>query len=98
MANLEFRNFPSTTNISGADIFLVQTDITGSKQYYQLSFTSLVSLISNSLNVSNTSPRLFIGTGSPEGVVAAVSGSIYTDASAPNIYMKTSGTGVNGWM
>jgi hypothetical protein len=98
MANLEFRNFPVTGGMSGTDIFLIQTDILGSKQYFQLTLSSLANIIGSQLNVSTTTPRLYIGSGSPEGVIQAVSGSLYTDWSAPIIYMKVSGTGVSGWM
>ena len=42
----------------------------------------------------------FTGTGSPEGKVSAVVGSIYTDSVATNgaiRWVKTSGTGTTGW-
>jgi len=43
---------------------------------------------------------LYTGTGSPEGVVVATPGSLYsrTDGSATTtLYVKTSGTGSTGW-
>ena len=42
----------------------------------------------------------FSGTGSPEGVVTASSGALYTDItipSTPGFWTKTSGTGNTGW-
>lgn len=43
---------------------------------------------------------LYTGAGSPEGVVVAVTGSLYTNTSggaATTLYVKTSGTGSTGW-
>lgn len=43
-------------------------------------------------------PRLFIGTGSPNGVVAARTGSIYFDTVDQLPYYKTVGIDANGWV
>jgi len=40
---------------------------------------------------------LYSGTGSPEGVVTAGIGSIYTDTATGTLYKKISGTGNTGW-
>jgi len=45
----------------------------------------------------NASPSLFSGTGSPEGVLTAAIGSIYTDTTTGDLYKKISGTGNTGW-
>lgn len=47
-----------------------------------------------------SSPRIFIGSGSPEGSVQAVSGSLYTDWYNQTFYMKISGNSSNayGWV
>lgn len=37
------------------------------------------------------------GTGSPEGVVTANEGAVYTDTAADTIYIKSSGSGNTGW-
>lgn len=42
-------------------------------------------------------PGIYSGTGSPEGVVTAVVGSIYTDIAAATRYSKLSGSGNTGW-
>jgi hypothetical protein len=42
-------------------------------------------------------PGLYSGNGSPEGVVTAVPGSIYTDVLTGNIYKKLTGNGNTGW-
>jgi len=42
-------------------------------------------------------PTLFAGSGSPEGVVTAAPGSIYTDTATGNLYKKVTGTGNTGW-
>lgn len=42
----------------------------------------------------------YTGTGSPEGVVTALVGSLYTNSSggvSTTLYVKTSGTGSTGW-
>jgi len=41
--------------------------------------------------------RITSGSGSPEGVVTAGPGSLYTDSTAGALYLKTSGTGNTGW-
>lgn len=49
---------------------------------------------------TGTSPKIITGTGSPEGVVAAGVGSLYTNKSggaSTTLYVKTSGTGNTGW-
>jgi hypothetical protein len=53
------------------------------------------------VNVLNGNPKLYFGYGSPEGVVSAVPGSIYTDGTdtaAPVIWHKGSGGGNTGWL
>lgn len=41
----------------------------------------------------------FIGTGSPEGVVTADPGDLYSDESTNSIWIKETGTGTNtGWV
>jgi len=89
MANLEFRNFPQTRVIGTGDLMLFQTDPAGAKNYSGMTVLDFMTF--------TTFPRLYIGIGSPEGTVVAISGSIYTDASGPSIYMKLSGTGSAGW-
>jgi hypothetical protein len=49
------------------------------------------------LTISVALPRLYIGSGSPEGVVSAISGSIYTDYFNIALYQKITGSSVNGW-
>lgn len=46
----------------------------------------------------NSSPRLLIGSGNPEGILSAISGSIYTDWSTSTLYKKITGSNVNGWV
>lgn len=49
---------------------------------------------------TGTSPKIITGTGSPEGVVAAGIGSLYTNKSggaSTTLYVKTSGSGSTGW-
>ena len=51
-------------------------------------------------NQAETLPVTRVGTGSPEGKVAAPVGSVYTDTAATNgavRWVKTSGTGNTGW-
>lgn len=46
-------------------------------------------------------PQNYSGVGSPEGVVAAATGSLYTDLTTPAtpaLYSKTTGSGNTGWI
>lgn len=52
------------------------------------------------LSVSGTAATISSGTGSPEGAVTAVVGSLYTDTSGgagSTLYVKESGSGNTGW-
>lgn len=42
-------------------------------------------------------PGIYSGNGSPEGVVTAVVGSLYTDLATGDFYKKLSGSGNTGW-
>ncbi len=49
---------------------------------------------------AKTAPGIFTGSGSPEGVVSAPMGSLYTNTAggaSTTLYAKTSGTGATGW-
>lgn len=46
---------------------------------------------------SIAAPSLYIGSGSPEGVVSATSGSIYTDYFNVLLYQKITGVSIWGW-
>ncbi len=57
--------------------------------------------LNNAINFSQTginSPHNYIGSGSPEGFIAALSGSIYTDWFNQTQYNKITGSGINGWV
>jgi len=59
--------------------------------------------IDGSVTLSNASGQVSWtpGTGSPEGIVAAGPGSMYTDitgGAGATLYVKETGTGVNGWV
>lgn len=61
---------------------------------------SILRLTESAIRVLN-GPSIFSGSGSPEGVVTAVRGSIYlrTDGgAATSFYVKESGTGSTGWV
>jgi hypothetical protein len=92
MANLEFRNFQLTRTANTGDLLLLQTDPLGDKNYSGIK-------LGDFKNLGNF-PNLYIGIGSPEGVVSAISGSLYTDGTIGQavIYMKISGTGNIGWV
>lgn len=49
-------------------------------------------------NIINTSPRLYIGSGSPEGVIPAPSGSVYSDWFGRRLYQKITGLSTIGWI
>ncbi len=49
------------------------------------------------INVIKSYPQLFIGSGNPEGIVTAITGSIYTDYYNKTMYQKFTGAGAYGW-
>ena len=58
------------------------------------------SFFASSFAFNNTSIKWVYGSGSPEGVVTAAIGSLYSNTaggSATTLYVKTSGTGNTGW-
>lgn len=58
------------------------------------------SLFVNGNQIVGVDARIFIGSGSPEGSIQAVSGSLYTDWYNQTFYMKISGNSSNayGWV
>lgn len=59
------------------------------------SLQKIVSLLAG--GGSGGGAALYSGTGSPEGVVTAAVGSIYTDTSTAQVWTKVSGAGNTGW-
>jgi hypothetical protein len=54
-----------------------------------------------SSSTASSGPRIYTGTGSPEGVVTAVVGSIYVQqvsSTATQTWVKATGTGNTGWV
>jgi hypothetical protein len=60
--------------------------------------SSTLSAIGGQIAALEAQPRLYIGDNSPEGVVAAAPGSIYTDKLNGAQYTKYTGTGNTGWV
>jgi hypothetical protein len=57
-------------------------------------------LLLNTLTIGSAGATIFAGSGSPEGVVTAVIGSLYLNtagSTSTTLYVKTSGTGNTGW-
>jgi hypothetical protein len=46
----------------------------------------------------SSGPQVLIGSGNPEGVVSAISGSLYTDWFNKAFYQKITGSSINGWI
>lgn len=63
-----------------------------------LSITSGNSQLASYTNGSGATTGSYTGTGSPEGVVTANIGSIYTSTDTGNFYIKKSGTSNTGWL
>lgn len=60
-----------------------------------------VALKNPHIGADNSSPRLFTGNGSPEGVISAIRGSLYTRAdggAGSTLYVKESGDAAVGWV
>lgn len=52
-------------------------------------------------NVFNRMPLMYTGSGSPEGVISAKVGALYTDeagSTSTTLYVKETGTGNTGWV
>ena len=60
-------------------------------------FTSNIGVGSSQQTVQSGGSLTLIGSGSPEGVVSATSGTLYMDWFNATLYMKLTGVGVNGW-
>lgn len=87
--------FGGYTSFVQGDLFIVTSSLsTGNIYEYQAGVGQWV------LIVSRWGLNWYTGTGTPEGVVAAPTGSIYTNTSggvSTTLYVKTSGTGSTGW-
>ena len=71
--------------------------ITGALNLFAGSNISLTQAGRNNVTISLSAAGLYIGSGSPEGIVSAVSGSIYTDWANITLYQKITGVGAYGW-
>lgn len=58
----------------------------------------LYSYPQQSISAAEEVPARYVGTGSPEGVVAAAKGSLYLDVVAGSLYVKTIDGGLTGWL
>lgn len=61
----------------------------------------MISTTSNGFTIDNTQTGIFVGSGTPEGAITSVVGSLYlrTDGGAgTTLYVKQSGSGNTGWV
>jgi len=65
------------------------TDITGAGRWR---------LVAGTTSGAAPGAGLYVGSGSPEGVVTATPGSKYTDTATGDSYSKRTGTGNTGWV
>lgn len=84
-------------NLSGQ---LTQTGISIYASINALSgyINNISGAIQAQINTINAYPRNYIGSGNPEGVLSAISGSLYTDWFNRGFYQKITGSSVNGWI
>lgn len=79
---------PSSSAADDGALVIKPTEITGAGRWLLIAGYGGAGLI----------PSLYSGSGSPEGVVTAAVGSIYTDTATGNLYKKQSGVGNTGWV
>lgn len=85
---------PAETSNTGTGAKLLVDAQVGGTTKFKVSNTGAVS-------VSGTAATISSGTGTPEGAVTAVVGSLYTDTSGgagSTLYVKESGSGNTGWV
>lgn len=98
MANIRLLQLPTGELQTGTSFYLVDefgNSIRGTLETIAAYFATYYNFGSG---LSPFSPTIYIGSGSPEGVVAAVSGSIYTDWFNRTFYQKVSGSNTIGWI
>lgn len=97
MADKTLLQLPNLTSpTTGAKTYLV--DGTTS---YQGTIDAMARLMISSYNIPSSlanTPQIYVGSGTPEGRVTAVSGSIYTDWYNRYFYQKVTGVGAFGWI
>ncbi len=97
----QIQNAAGTSNVFTADTTNVRIGIGTAAPAAKLHIASTAGteFVRLEDTTNATSSGIFAGAGSPEGVVSAKVGSIYTDNSGGKIYVKSSGDGTNtGWV
>lgn len=64
----------------------------------QRSLVKLVALLAGGIGPAPGLAALYSGVGSPEGVVTAATGSLYTQTDNGQLWNKVSGAGNTGWL
>jgi hypothetical protein len=74
--------------------------LTGTGTLYVNTLSAVTDVFVNGQSVNSllTGPRVYTGTGSPEGSVTAARGSIYTDYSTGTVYIKSTINSNTGWI
>jgi len=89
------RTFFISGNTTGIGVQSVN-NLSGNVIITGTSGNTTVIVSNNVIQISGSGPRLYLGSGSPTGLVSADSGSLYSDWFNSQIYMKT-GNGTSGW-
>lgn len=95
----EVQSRPTTTSVSLKNPEDSSTGVYSGNSAPGTSFTALLGISPGGIQgiLTAGSTNLYAGSGSPEGVVTAVVGSLYTDTSTATLYKKVSGSGNTGW-
>ena len=95
---MEVQSKPSSTSVILKNLEDAATNAYLSNSPAGTSFTAGLGISPGGLQgPSNGGPTISSGNGSPEGVVTAVVGSLYTDLLTGNFYKKLAGSGNTGW-
>lgn len=91
---------PSSTSVIITNLENTATGAYASNSPPGTSFTALIGISPGGIQgtATITGPNLYSGSGTPEAVVTADVGSIYTDTATGNIWKKISGSGNTGWV
>lgn len=94
----EVQSKPNSTSVILKNLEDAATNAYASNSPPGTSFTAGLGVSPGGLQGAATpGPGIYSGVGSPEGVVTASVGSLYTDTFANNLWKKLSGVGNTGW-
>jgi hypothetical protein len=100
--NINSSTFYGVSGVTGISV-TGSTSITGLVNIVGAYGTNIILSGTNTIAISGgggsstSGPQLYVGSGSPEGIQSAISGSIWSDWFNKTLYQKFTGTAAYGW-